>query len=80
MDLQRQLAAVMFTDIEGFTALMQTDESAAIAGRDKYLAVLEQHHGAFGGEIVQFLGDGSLSGTSGQNPRSRCGSESTWAT
>jgi predicted ATPase/class 3 adenylate cyclase len=61
MDLQRQLAAVMFTDIEGFTALMQTDESAAIAGRDKYLAVLEQHHGAFGGEIVQFLGDGSLS-------------------
>jgi predicted ATPase/class 3 adenylate cyclase len=61
MGLQRQLAAVMFTDIEGFTALMQTDESAALAGRDKYLAVLERHHGTFGGEIVQFLGDGTLS-------------------
>jgi predicted ATPase/class 3 adenylate cyclase len=61
MDLKRQLAAVMFTDIEGFTALMQTDESAAIAGRDKYVAVLERYHGAFGGEIVQFFGDGSLS-------------------
>lgn len=51
----------MFTDIEGFTASLQSDESAAMAGRDKYVAVLEQHHKTFGGEIAQFFGDGALS-------------------
>ncbi len=51
----------MFTDIEGFTALMQTDESGALAKRQKYVSVLESQHEAFGGEIVQFFGDGSLS-------------------
>lgn len=51
----------MFTDIEGFTASLQTDEHAAMAGRDKYVAVLEEHHQAFGGEIAQFFGDGALS-------------------
>ena len=51
----------MFTDIEGFTAAMQTDESAAMAGREKYVAVLEKQHRVFGGEIAQFFGDGALS-------------------
>ena len=55
------MAAVMFTDIEGFTALMQSDEDLALAKRDKYRSVLEEKHEAFGGTIARLLGDGSLS-------------------
>ena len=51
----------MFTDMVGFTALMQEDEAIAIAKRDRYAAVLRQEHAAAGGRIVQYLGDGSLS-------------------
>jgi predicted ATPase len=51
----------MFTDMVGFTALMQDDEALAIAKRDRYAAVLRQEHEAAGGRIVQHLGDGTLS-------------------
>jgi predicted ATPase/tetratricopeptide (TPR) repeat protein len=51
----------MFTDMQGFTALMQSDEELALAKREKYKRTLEEQHEAFGGTIVQFLGDGSLS-------------------
>ena len=61
MGADRQLAAVMFTDMEGFTALMQSDEQLALAKRDKYTNVLREKHDTFGGTIVQFFGDGSLS-------------------
>ena len=61
MAAERKLAAIMFTDIEGFTALMQSDEDLALAKRDKYRSVLEEEHEVFGGTIVQWLGDGSLS-------------------
>lgn len=61
MGAERQLAAVMFTDMEGFTALMQSDEQLALAKRDKYTSVVQERHEAYGGAIVQFFGDGSLS-------------------
>jgi len=51
----------MFTDVEGFTALLESDEQLALAKRDKYTSVLQEKHEAFGGTIVQFFGDGSLS-------------------
>jgi predicted ATPase/class 3 adenylate cyclase len=56
----RQLAAVMFADIVGYTALMQEDEQLGIETRAKYLNVLETQHEAFGGTIVQYYGDGAL--------------------
>ena len=59
--LDRRLVAVMFTDMVGYTALMQTDERLALEKRDRYLRALESHHAAFGGTIVQRLGDGSMS-------------------
>src|SRR5947208_12383464 len=59
--LDRRLVAVMFTDVVGYTALMQTDERLALDKRDRYMSALESHHDAFGGTIVQRLGDGSLS-------------------
>jgi predicted ATPase/class 3 adenylate cyclase len=59
--LDRRLAAVMFTDMVGYTALMQTDEQLAIEKRDRYVHALEKHHDAYEGTIIQRLGDGSMS-------------------
>jgi adenylate cyclase len=59
--LDRRLVAVMFTDMVGYTALMQTDERVGLEKRDRYVRALENHHEAFGGTIVQRLGDGSMS-------------------
>jgi hypothetical protein len=51
----------MFTDIVGYTALMQADERLGLDKRDRYMSTLESQHEAFGGTIVQRLGDGSMS-------------------
>jgi class 3 adenylate cyclase len=59
--LDRRLVAVMFTDMAGYTALMQADERLGLDKRDRYVSALEGHHDAFGGTIVQRLGDGSMS-------------------
>jgi predicted ATPase/class 3 adenylate cyclase len=59
--LDRRLVAVMFTDMAGYTALLQADERLAIDRRERYWDALERHHEAFGGTIVQRLGDGSMS-------------------
>jgi len=60
-EFERRLVAVMFTDVAGYTALMQVDERRAVEKRDRYVAALERQHEAGGGTIVQRLGDGSLS-------------------
>ncbi len=59
--LDRRLVAVMFTDMVGYTALLQADERVGLHKRDRYMTALENHHAAFGGTIVQRLGDGSMS-------------------
>ncbi len=59
--LERRLVAVMFTDMVGYTALLQTDEQLGVDKRKRYLAALERHHDDLGGTIVQRLGDGSMS-------------------
>jgi predicted ATPase/class 3 adenylate cyclase len=60
-DLDRRLVAVMFTDMVGYTALFQADERLAMDKRDRYVRAIDRHHEAFGGTIVQRLGDGSMS-------------------
>jgi TolB-like protein/class 3 adenylate cyclase/AraC-like DNA-binding protein/Tfp pilus assembly protein PilF len=57
----RQLAAVMFADIVGYTALMQKDELAASNIRARHRTVFEQQHKFYHGKIVQYYGDGVLS-------------------
>ena len=57
----RQLAAVMFTDIVGYTALMQGDEEVAINVRERHRKVFQQEHELHHGEIIQYYGDGTLS-------------------
>ncbi len=59
--LERRLVAVMFTDMVGFTALMQADELLAREKRGRYIRAVEDQHDAFGGTIVQRLGDGTMS-------------------
>jgi predicted ATPase/class 3 adenylate cyclase len=60
-NLERRLVAVMFTDMVGYTALLQADERSAIEKRERYVAALERNHAELGGTIVQRLGDGSMS-------------------
>ena len=57
-EFERRLVAVMFTDVVGYTALMQVDERRAVEKRDRYVDALERQHEAGGGTIVQRLGDG----------------------
>ena len=57
----RRLLAVMFTDVVGYTALMQRDEEAAKIVRRRHRQVLEAALGVGRGELLQYLGDGSLS-------------------
>jgi TolB-like protein/AraC-like DNA-binding protein len=57
----RRLAAIMFTDIVGYTALMQEDEQQAIQIRNRHRRIFEEQHRLFHGEILQYFGDGTLS-------------------
>jgi len=61
MDTTRQLAAIMFTDMVGYTALMQKNEQAAIERRTRHRAVFERAMASHGGKIIQYYGDGTLS-------------------
>ena len=58
---KRQLAAIMFTDMVGYTALMQEDEKLAKQKRDRHRQVLQESIMKYNGEILQFYGDGTLS-------------------
>lgn len=60
-ELRRRLAVVMFTDMAGYTALMQRDEAAAVRSRERHRRALELHVTGRGGELLQYFGDGSLS-------------------
>ncbi len=57
----RRLAAIMFTDIVGYTKLMGQDESQAVKVRKRHRAVFNQLHTQYHGEILQYFGDGTLS-------------------
>ncbi len=58
---KRQLAAIMFTDMVGFTSLMQQDENQAKKIRDRHRKVLQQYIQEHEGTILQYFGDGTLS-------------------
>lgn len=57
----RRLAAIMFTDIAGYTRLMQEDEARAIQLRARHRQIFEQYHAHYHGKILQYYGDGTLS-------------------
>jgi TolB-like protein len=57
----RQLAAVMFTDMTGYTALMQEDEQKAKILSVRQRQTLEKFIPGYSGQIIQYFGDGTLS-------------------
>lgn len=61
MPSKRHLAAIMFTDIAGYTAMMQRDEQEGLAKANRYREVLRQRVEEHHGKVVQHYGDGSLS-------------------
>ncbi len=57
----RQLAAILFSDIAGYTTLVQENEQLAKRKRERLREVLEKNVQAFNGRILQYYGDGALS-------------------
>ncbi|MEH6536773.1 MAG: adenylate/guanylate cyclase domain-containing protein [Psychroserpens sp.] len=61
MSKERLLAAIMFTDIEGYTTLMGHDEENAFNIRERHRNTFDSTTKAFNGRIIQYFGDGTLS-------------------
>jgi TolB-like protein/class 3 adenylate cyclase/tetratricopeptide (TPR) repeat protein len=59
--VERRLAAIMFTDIVGYTALMARDEEAARSARDRHEEVVRPLVGRYHGEWIERTGDETLS-------------------
>lgn len=60
MSQTRQLAAIMFADIMGYTAIMQQDEAKAMLLREKLKTKLDEELSLHGGRLIKFSGDGAL--------------------
>jgi len=52
MSQSRQLAAIMFTDIQGYSALMQKDEEQAIKIRKRHREIFESTTNKYNGQIL----------------------------
>ena len=71
-ELKRRLVAIMFTDMAGFTELMQRDEASGLQMRSRHKEVFQQQHAKYEGEIIQYFGDGTLSIFSNSNDAIEC--------
>ena len=56
----RKLAAIMFTDMVGYTALMQKDEIKARELIQRHRDLMKPHITKHGGKVLQFVGDGTF--------------------
>lgn len=61
MATSRQLAAIMFTDMVGYTTLMQENEQLALLKRDRSKNIIESALEKHNGRLLQYYGDGTLS-------------------
>ena len=59
-DTKRELAAILFADIAGYTSLMQKDETTASILLHRFQLELETLVAEKNGRIVNFYGDGAL--------------------
>ena len=57
----RKLAAIMFTDIVGYSAMMSKDEKQAMGVLEKNRKIHKSAIAQFNGEFIKEIGDGSLS-------------------
>ncbi len=58
--MERRLAAILFADITGYTAMMQEDESVALEKLNRFKETLETKAVEHQGEFIQYYGDGCL--------------------
>lgn len=56
----RRLAAVMFLDMVGYSAMMSKDEERALVCVGELEKLLRAEVPKFGGRVVKFMGDGSM--------------------
>jgi adenylate cyclase len=56
----RRLAAIMFTDMVGFTAIAQRDEAVALRLLEEHRSLLRPLFAAHGGRVIKTMGDGFL--------------------
>jgi len=68
-----KLVAIMFTDIQGYTALMQQNEQKAIEMRKRHRDIFESLTEQHNGTILQYYGDGTLSTFESAIEAVRCG-------
>ena len=61
MPSNRQLLAILFTDIEGYSALVQQDEQKGLTIRNRHREIVQKEHKQFNGRVIQYYGDGTLS-------------------
>jgi adenylate cyclase len=59
-DGSRRLAAIMFTDMVGFTAVAQRDEARAVRLLEEHRKLLGPLFAARGGRVIKTMGDGFL--------------------
>ena len=57
---ERRLAAIMFTDIAGYTSLMGSDEDRAFQVLHKNREIHNQLIEKFNGSLIKEMGDGTL--------------------
>lgn len=57
----RQLLAVMFTDIVGYSAMMNENEKQAAKVRNIHREIFTKYHKTYNGNLIQYFGDGTLS-------------------
>jgi adenylate cyclase len=60
MSQQHQLVAILFTDIVGYTALMQENELNAVGLIKHYNSSLNKLVALHGGKVLNYYGDGNL--------------------
>ena len=61
MTAKRQLAAIMYCDIAGFSSLMYSDPALADQIRQRHHEVMTEAHAKYSGKIIQHFGDSTLS-------------------
>jgi class 3 adenylate cyclase len=69
---QRRLAAIMFTDIVGYSRLMGADEARALRLLDRHDAILGEQVRAHGGEILKKMGDSVFASFDSATSAVRC--------
>ena len=73
MPESRQLAAIVFSDISGYTNTMESDDSHAMAQIERHKEIITNVISEFHGEILKEMADGILlKFTSAIEAREKC--------